>query len=70
MSKNKRLNIGEKSTNNKSVSVIKYFSELEQAIMLFRDWIFNVEELKFGNNLKPKEFTFALRKLCDFSISP
>lgn len=69
MSKNKRLNIGEKSTNNKSLSDIKYFSELEQGVMLFRDWILNVEDLKFGNNLKPKKFTFALKKLCDFSIS-
>lgn len=79
VSENIRLNIGEKSTKvwrqvvfNKSLSDIKSFSELEQAIMLFRDWIFSVEDLKFGNNLKKIKFHFCSKEalwlflfLCD-----
>lgn len=42
------------------------FSELEHAVMLFRDQIINIEDLKFGNNLKKKKITFALKKLCEF----
>lgn len=62
MSKNIRLNIGEKSTKVlrqvvfiKSLAGIKSFSELEHAIILFRDRIFNIEGLKFRNNLKKKK---------------
>lgn len=36
--------------------------------MLYRDWIFNVEDLKFGNNKKKLNFTFVLKKLCDFFL--
>lgn len=67
MSKNIRLNIGEKSAKvlrqvvfNKSLAGIKSFSELEHAVMLFRDQIINIEDLKFGNNLKKKKKSLLL----------
>lgn len=62
------LNIGEKSTKVLrqvvliKVCLTKSFSELEQAITLFRDWIFSIQDLKFGNNLKNIKFHFCSKE--------